>query len=397
MHGVVITSGHQPGFHHPGILAKRFALDSEATASGGQAMWLVADQDVDDPEVIRYPDLDQEGRLIARSWRLLPSHRGMPTAMRPWGPISPPPRVSQQLPESIQNGLIAIHESLESVEGTTVGQRFTAANERLLAGLVQREVTMIRASELLDTEQGRDALQRIIEDPNECASIWNEGLRLAPRSARALKVDQGDPDGTEVPAWAIDSNGLRRPATVRDAKSAVDGSAKLMPRAFLMTALFRSLSNAPMIHGTGGGRYEVVTDHWARAFLGVSLPPIQVVTCDLLLPLAPFVDPAAYSGVRNALRVLEHDPWKTPETKHGWIQRIQEAPRGSAQRRSCFAQMHEAMKEQRRSVEDELERMRAITSRQAAQNRQAEIAQSRSWAWPLYNQVDLLEMMHGRR
>ena len=59
--------------------------------------------------------------------------------------------------------------------------------------------------------------------------------------------------------------------------------------------------------------------------------------------------------------------------------------------------MHEAMKEQRRSVEDELERMRAITSRQAAQNRQAEIAQSRSWAWPLYNQVDLLEMMHGRR
>ena len=93
MPGVVITSGHQPGFHHPGILAKRFALDSAATPASGDALWLVADQDIDDPEVIRYPDLDEEGRLVARSWRLLPSRRGMPTALRPWGTTTPPPRI----------------------------------------------------------------------------------------------------------------------------------------------------------------------------------------------------------------------------------------------------------------------------------------------------------------
>ena len=41
--GQVITSGHQPGFHHPGILAKRLALCGR-TDSGAEAVWLVADQ-----------------------------------------------------------------------------------------------------------------------------------------------------------------------------------------------------------------------------------------------------------------------------------------------------------------------------------------------------------------
>ena len=58
----VISSGHQPGFHHPGILAKRIALAKEAASRGGGSAWLVADQDIDDPEVIRYPDLDEQER-----------------------------------------------------------------------------------------------------------------------------------------------------------------------------------------------------------------------------------------------------------------------------------------------------------------------------------------------
>ena len=395
MQGVVITSGHQPGFHHPGILAKRFALDSEAGSSHTKGMWLVADQDVDDPEVIRYPDLDEQGRLIARSWRLLSSDRGTPTALRPWGTLSPPPTVSRQLPESIQAGLIAIHDSLESVEATTVAQRFTAANERLLEGLVKHEVTLIRASELLETDPGRTAIKRIVENPKECAHIWNEGLELAPRAARSLKISSSDPEDTEVPAWVISSDGARKPATVRDLKSAIEGSSRIMPRAFLMTAVFRNLSDAPMIHGTGGGRYEVVTDYWAREFLGLKLPPIQVVTCDLRLPLEGFVDSATHPRVQEAIRALEHNPWNSAATKRAWLERIQEAPRGSVDRRKLFGQMHQAISEQRGFVEGELGRMRTVKEQQATQHRQEQIAHSRSWAWPLYDQTDLLDMMHA--
>ena len=162
-----------------------------------------------------------------------------------------------------------------------------------------------------------------------------------------------------------------------------------------MTAVFRSLSEAPMIHGIGGGRYEVVTEHWARAFLGLDLPPIQVVTCDLRLPLDPFVEPTEHPGVREAIRSLEHDPWSSPETKQAWIDRIRQAPPGSTERRSLFSRMHQAMNEERGSVAEELERMRAIQSRQADRVRREEIALDRTWPWPLHDRAVLLDCMRG--
>ncbi|MEE2682286.1 MAG: hypothetical protein VX641_07960 [Planctomycetota bacterium] len=394
MPGVVITSGHQPGFHHPGILAKRFAMDATAAAADGSSTWLIADQDVDDPEVIRYPDLDDEGRLVARSWHVVPSRRGIPTALRPWGATSPPPRVSPGLPASIQQGLDEIHEALESVEGTTVAERFTAANEHLLTDHMTQQPSLVRASRLLETEAGQAAVARILEDPRGCLTVWNESLKRAPRAARRLKSGSGDPDEIEVPAWILDAGSRRRPATVGDLKAAIEGSGRIMPRAFLMTAVFRSLTGATMIHGTGGGRYEVVTDHWARTFLGLELPPIRVVTCDLRLPLDSFVESTTHPGMREAIRTLEHDPWDAAGIKQEWVERIREAPRNGMERRSLFTLMHQAMAERRRSRTDELERMRRIEADEADRTRRTEIARSRSWPWPLYDRGDLLACMN---
>ena len=168
-----------------------------------------------------------------------------------------------------------------------------------------------------------------------------------------------------------------------------------------MTAVFRNLTGTPMIHGTGGGRYEQVTNQWAREFLEIELPPIRVRTGDLLLPLDPFVDPSPPNtpaadgdlperrGVRNRLRSLEHDPWDAPEIKHEWLQRIEQAPPDSALRRNLFREMHEAMRLGREVIADQLKELRALEVEHEQQDRRMELARSRTWAWPLHEAESL--------
>ena len=166
--GQVITSGHQPGFHHAGILSKRLALDALARDSGAEAVWLLADQDVDAPEVIRYPDLDAGGRLVARTWRLRPIRQGVPTCSRPWGPMTPPPVVSRDLPPSINRGLKAMHDALDGVSGDSVAERFRAA-EAALVGLVDLK-------ELVEQEYRTKSQQRVNYTMD--APLSQQNLRL---------------------------------------------------------------------------------------------------------------------------------------------------------------------------------------------------------------------------
>ena len=343
----VIGSGHQPGFHHPGILAKRLALDAEATESNADPVWLVADQDVNEPEVIRYPDLDPGGRLVSRSWRLRPVVKGVPTCMRAWGPITPPPSVSGDLPRSVRNGLVSIHDALESVEGGTVADRFHAAEELLLEGFTRNRTRFVRASELPDSEAGRSVLHRVLEDPVECARRWNEGLELVPRAGRRLEIDERNPLRTEAPVWLLGEDGSRRRAGAGEVAQALSSGDPILPRAFLMTTMFRSMTGASMIHGTGAGRYERVTEYWAGEFLELRLPDIRVVSRDLRLPLEELLPPLESDPDRDELRELQHDPWDEPRTKQDWIQRIRAAPRGSRERRDLYLGMHDCMERRR--------------------------------------------------
>ena len=156
-----------------------------------------------------------------------------------------------------------------------------------------------------------------------------------------------------------------------------------------------------MIHGTGGGRYERVTDQWAREFLELELPPIRIRTGDLLLPLEEFVElppqststpgkpSAGKNGVRADIRSLEHDPWKDPGTKQAWLKRIEQAPSDSALRRSLFTEMHEAMQERREEISGRIEMLRALELERERHDRQMELARSRAWAWPLHDSESL--------
>ena len=202
----------------------------------------------------------------------------VPTCVRPMGEPLPPPRISTEMPSSIQEGLDSIYEALVAAPGDNVAERFAAATERLLGARLKTPCTVVFASRLFETPIGREILERIGSEPFACVRTWNEAVRSVPRSARELRIEEGDADATEAPVWALDERGRRRPGTIRDVRRALAGEQQVLPRAFLMTAIVRAGLCTEMIHGTGGAQYELVTRSWASAFLGIELAPISIVT-----------------------------------------------------------------------------------------------------------------------
>jgi hypothetical protein len=302
------------------------------------------------------------------------------------GQVTAPPRVSDRLPSSIQDGLDAMHQALIESPGEMVSERFAEANERLFAAWRTVPCRLVHASELSRRPQGRMILDRIVEDPLGCARSWNDAVRIVPRSARALRIDEQDPEATEVPIWTVDPESLhRRPGTLRDLRTALAGEEPILPRAFLMTTMIRSDGFETMVHGTGGGRYEPVTDHWARTFLGLELPPIEVATATVRLPLEALLPAAPQAPTPEEIRRLEHDPWPSPDHKRALLARIDAAEHGSSERQRRYVEMQAERTREQAVIAGRLQEMRTrFEATSATRTRQA-IGEDRTWAWPLHD------------
>ena len=392
-----LLCGHQPGFHHPGVLAKRIMQHDRCLSEGLQPSWIIVDQDTGDPGAIRFPDLDDRGRLIERTWHAVAHAPDHPTGTTDWpNALTEPPVVSSAMPESVHRGLHDMHRALQDAEGDTLAERFHDAHERLLQSrlpeLVGPPPAILRGTTILETEAGGRILSSILEAPEACTRAWNDAGRLVPGAARALRIDFDDPDRTEVPCWTLDDSGRRMPATVDHLKRHQTGDCVIHPRAFLMTAVIRSTSPHPMIHGMGGERYEQVTDRWAKAFLGIQLPPISVCTADLRLPLeAPDSDTSELDP-HEAIRRLEHDPWPAETTKIDLAEAIRLAPRRSPERRRLFDEMQTRLRAARGDLQPRLDALREEAMLQGDRSRQRRVASERTWPWPLYENEAILEL-----
>ena len=187
-----LLCGHQPGFHHPGILAKRFRQHQVATDHALSTEWILVDQDVGDPGAIRFPDLDAQGTLVERTWHVVEHQPDHPTGTTPWkNDLKPPPEPSSGVPNSVARGLKDIHRALEAAEGETVADRFHDAQERLLRERLNEMVgsapDLLKATTILRTPPGMRILASILDAPESCAKAWNEAGRLVPGARRALR------------------------------------------------------------------------------------------------------------------------------------------------------------------------------------------------------------------
>jgi hypothetical protein len=412
---LVIMTGHQAEFWHPGILAKYFAAGAAAralNASGRNAVvhWTVPDQDSHDPSRIAYP-MKTAGGPAKAAWSV-PFRAGATLSAGAFSPDTPlaalPPLEAPRdlagavkslrpaLP-CVEEGLLRIGEAIRTHSSEpSVARQITRSLCDLATAAVPdlKPAKLVYASELHRHDIFSELLERMRADPSACTLAYNAAVARRPHAhVRALV---NEPGRAELPLWRMpDKPGrARRPVFASDLPD-VDPS-HLAPRALLMTALERLAMCDLFIHGTGGGQYDRITEEWLSRWLpGRKLAPTAVVTATRLLPfeITP-PPPREIARARWRAHHARHDPRAFGDAgaearKQTILKELRTArSRGESPSRA-FTALHTLLDDVRSRHGSELAALDAQAADGLRQRDLAEVVHDRTWPFPLYPQETL--------
>jgi hypothetical protein len=310
----LLVSGHQPGFPHPGIWAKRLVLD-RARELGHETLFLVVDSDearnVAAVVPRRSPGLCTVRHPLVAGPRGAPYEAlGVPTASE-WGTFVD--GIARDLGTLNQPVLLERLASLDRAAGQARGSAQDLGDflTQLLPAAeapARRELSVSRLAQtdgfirfalglVLDVE-------RYWQGHNRALAAYRAERRL--RSSAQPVPDLREAHGAlELPLWAV-VEGRRHPVfvlceggrvvlsspeqelcrfragDVGRAESLLRALA-LRPRALMLTAFVRLCVADLFVHGTGGRHYELAGDRVLAELFGRPPPPFAVVSATVHL------------------------------------------------------------------------------------------------------------------
>ena len=339
---LVVVTGHQPEFYHPGVWIKDFLLQRLSDETGAAAIDLVVDSDGFEVLEVHSPCLRPEVR-VCRAYLAVGESDGCYAC-------APVPS-----PSDVDLFCKAGAEHLSTLSAPALGHHFARFCEGLRAALpgarnLAELVTFARRR--FEASAGSDYLElpvtamarseafatfatHLALDARAFASAYNAALadyreRSGTRGAAQPFPDLAvDGDLVELPFWLL-GGGRRtlwartgaRPALVVDGVTVcelgdpaeapgrlLEAGLALAPKALALTLFTRLLVADLFIHGVGGGRYDQVTDDVFRRYLGIEPTPFVVASMTVYLPLgARVVTDAEVEAATMALNRFRHNP-----------------------------------------------------------------------------------------
>ncbi len=340
---LLVVTGHQPEFYHPGIWVKDFLLQRLAEETGAAAIDLVVDSDGFDTLEVHSPCLHPEVR-VCRSYLAVGTADGCYAC-------APVPSL-----RDIEGFCAAGAEHLSTVPAPALGHHFATFCEKLIeaagrADNVAELVTFARRAYEASAETGylelpvtslarsrafATLLVHMALDVRRFADVYNRALgdyrdRTGVRTAAQPFPDlKSDGDLVELPMWDL-RKGRRaamwartgaRPALLSDGEvlcelggpgdpvdAVLASAARPAPKALSLTLFSRLLVADLFIHGVGGGRYDQVTDDVIERYFGIEPPAFVVASLTMYLPLgARMVRDEEVEALSMALNRLKHNP-----------------------------------------------------------------------------------------
>lgn len=441
----LLVSGHQPVFYHPGIWIKAFAVTGQARCQGGQAVNLTVDQDAG--ELAAEVPVRAGQQLLYGKEYLVRSQGGRPFE-------------TQAAPdlEQVETFVARVEERVASLgwpEGLERWRRFAVglkASAREAGSAAELGVASRRAYERAWGEElcPDVAIARVSQTPEFLLFFvhWAanaKGLREAFNRAlaafrtvhrvRSAAVPFPDlalrPDGAvELPFWGITAAGIRRKLYVKRlgeeleishlegavarlpaaggegaVEALVAAGVQVRPKAVPLTVFHRLFVADLFVHGTGGGRYDQVTDALIADWFGVTPPRFAVVSASLYLPLGERPVPAtALRAQRRKLRDLVFNPqrfaWEADRLDDRAIELIarKEALIGAmhkpdAPRRALTREIEAVNDALYRALQPVAERARGELERLEVRSRSAAVALRRTYPFFFHEPAQLWEML----
>ncbi|MCA9312308.1 MAG: hypothetical protein KDA21_13925 [Phycisphaerales bacterium] len=387
-----MMTGHQAYFWHAGVLAKFFAADAWASSEGAATAWIVPDQDAVDPFAMRVPVRTRDGRLMERRLRLVDGSdpRNIAACCVPAG-VRAAPVPGGLTPESAVEGWSSMSAALRDHQASPNGAvQVSRAARDLMSRWIAPAPTCF-GTEVAGTTMFRRLVERMMADPDACIEAYNRAAAAHPDARVAPLVRDEVQYRFELPLWWIEAGGQRRRVFVEDLEegrwqaASPERPVGLAPRALLMTGVLRAWACDLFIHGTGGARYDLITEAWFRDWLGLELAPMVTVSADAFLDLGVGkVETDAAWRAHHA----RHAPEMLGRTdvalgRRTIVDQIERAPRGSQLRRDAFRRLHDLLGSYRQAEAAALAELDARAAEAAARRGEADLERDRTWAFPL--------------
>lgn len=445
---LVIMSGHQPEFFHPGVWIKHVLATRLAERLNGETHFLIVDSDV--PVVIRleWPvvhdgiaSIDSARAASVMDWRsyeYIRDREGIDYAA---------------LFEAARQHYAGFEESsLEAfADAMTAPRERSVYVDRWIAGLAACDaalgvpaVKMTRISQCFDFASGEhdDAaaalVAHIIINAHEFRTAYNRALAGYRARRDIAGVQHPIPDlaenvlRIECPFWLTHpEHGRERlyatPCKKSDCVTLFAGGAPLAdvrvsdlvaapaaalsralgpwgirPRALAQTLYARIFACDLFLHGIGGAKYDQINDDLIRTFFGIDPPAYGAVSATLRLALPTFeASPIDLEHARRELRDVVYNPQRFADKRQRSELHTELAERTSAiadsdrlrsvdpsnkqARKATFDRIHAANRRIREKLSGLTEAKRDAVQQLTRELAHNRIAMSREWFFPLYN------------
>ncbi|MBI5638270.1 MAG: hypothetical protein HZA03_09915 [Nitrospinae bacterium] len=333
----LVMAGHQPSFYHPGVLYK-YRLLAEAAARGMAAINLNVDTDPSEGFLVKVPSyangeyrrvahyaapgaanmlyMDasaREDEVAAFAENVLRDLRALPERLFSFGEVFVETEMGRELPPMMADAMVHLR--------------------RVYTAHWPRGVLELPLSELCRAAPFFTFAFEMLARAPEAAAIFNDTL-AAYRAEHGIRSKANpfpdlatDAQTVETLFW-IGKEGVRLPLSVvmrggcpallldgahemRDAAMLREfcqtRKLRLWPRAVALSVLNRLFVADLFVHGTGGAKYDRITDIFVSRFHGIVPPPFAVASATLKLP--GLDDPAPeLAALRQRLRETAFHP-----------------------------------------------------------------------------------------
>lgn len=339
---LIVVTGHQPEFYHPGIWIKDFLLQRLAEETGAAGIDLIVDSDGFDVLEVHSPCFKPEVR-VCRAYLAVGKADGyfastpVPSdhELRQFCEAGsehlgtlPSPAIRHHF-QAFCTGLRAAAHDADNVSElvTFARRRFEAS-----AGTSYLELPV---TSMARTHAFAALLGHLALDAPAFAKAYNDALAEYRERTGTRSVAQPFPDlrvegqlvelpfwhlaggrktlwarTGEAPALVVDGEVVCELGDCRGAPAAILSSPLVpAPKALALTLFARLLVADLFIHGVGGGRYDQVTDDVIRRYFLIEPPAFAVASMTMYLPLgARVVREEEIEVLSMALNRLKHNP-----------------------------------------------------------------------------------------
>lgn len=344
----VIATGHQPIWHHCGVLAKN-SIVSKFAKRVGTGLHIVLDHDVCDTAMVlptscgngiwgfKRVEIECEQKCVPLEFRSPLKTEKMQALINAIAEIEGSHfcvDIWRQCIESNSKNIPALKNVADSIT-------FLQAKLNLA---LQLDMAYLPISRLSQSHSFIDFATSIIADAFDFVRCYNNAIANLTAETRIrnrrpmprLKIDYSG-NIVELPFWLVSPEGKRSSLYVMPAKNKIsiftdcavlgdldssDSDSGLMaellsccdyrlrPKAVTLTLFVRLFLADWFVHGVGGASYESVTDDILKDYYGINELSFGIATATVTLPLSSCVDSVSdrTNQLRQQLRKIKYNP-----------------------------------------------------------------------------------------